>query len=283
MFAVTGATGNVGGAAADALLKAGAAVRVVVRDAGRAGHWQDRGCEVAVAHMEDAAALTAAFRGAEGVFILPPPEFDPAPGYPEARRVIDAVIAALVAARPNRIVCLSTVGADAAEDNLLSQRGLMEGAIRTLDLPITILRPAWFLDNIAWDVAGATDEGVVRSFLAPIDRAIPMVAARDVGRQAATLLRDEWTGTRIVGLEGPAPVSPVDIADAFSNALGRPVRVETVPRESWEALFREQGMRHPEPRMRMLDGFNEGWIRFEDIPMRRGETSLSAVIARLIA
>jgi hypothetical protein len=38
-----------------------------------------------------------------------------------------------------------------------------------------------------------------------------------------------------------------------------------VPRESWETMFRSQGMKNPEPRMRMLDGFNEGWIEFENL------------------
>jgi hypothetical protein len=30
----------------------------------------------------------------------------------------------------------------------------------------------------------------------------------------------------------------------------------------WEALFRSRGMIYPLPWMRMLDGFNEGWIDF---------------------
>lgn len=284
MFAITGATGNVGGAMAHALLGAGEAVRVVVRDAAKGDVWRARGCEVAIADMEDAAALASAFRDAEGVFILPPPEFDPAPGYPEARRTIDAVVAALDEVRPAKTVCLSTVGADAEEDNLLSQRTLFEQALLSLGQPLTLLRPAWFLDNIAWDVAAARDESVLRSFLQPIDRAIPMVAAQDVGSVAADLIRESWHGTRIVGLDGPEAVSPRMIAEAFARALGRPVRVETVPRETWEGLFREQGMRNPLPRMRMLDGFNEGWLAFDQtIPMCRGTTPLADVVARLAA
>jgi uncharacterized protein YbjT (DUF2867 family) len=54
-----------------------------------------------------------------------------------------------------RVLCLSTIGADAVHDNLLSQRTMMEAALRKLPLPLTILRPAWFIDNAAWDVASA--------------------------------------------------------------------------------------------------------------------------------
>ena len=53
------------------------------------------------------------------------------------------------------------------------------------------------------------------------------------------------------------------IAAELSKALHRPVRAETVPRENWGAIFRAQGMRDPIPRIQMLDGFNEGWIKFE--------------------
>lgn len=284
MYAITGITGKVGGALADALLEAGLGVRAVVRDVAKGEGWRARGCEVAIAEMEDAEALARAFTGAEAAFILPPSDFDPEPGYPEARRVIGAVRAALESAHPHRVVCLSTIGADAKEDNLLTQRTLMEQALGTLPMPITFLRPGWFIDNAAWDVASAHDEGVIRSFLMPLDRRFAMVAAKDVGIAAAALIRERWTGVRVVELEGPARVSANDLAEAFAATLGHPVRAEVIPREEWEALFLAQGMRNPVPRIRMLDGFNEGWIDFSmnDDNRLKGATSAAEVIAALV-
>jgi uncharacterized protein YbjT (DUF2867 family) len=234
--------------------------------------------------MEDAAALAAAFQGAQGVFILPPPEFDPAPGFPEARRVIEAVRAALETARPEKVVCLSTIGAQASESNLLTQRTLMEQALRGLPMPVAFLRPGWFMENAAWDLAAARDQGVLRSFLQPLDKPVPMVATSDVGRVAARLLRQSWQGVRQVELEGPRRVSPNDMARALARVLDRPVRAEIVPRNTWEALFLSQGMRHPLPRMRMLDGFNEGWIDFScaEAPLK-GEVELEEVLRGLSA
>lgn len=284
MYVITGITGRVGGAVARTLLEAGQPVRAVVRDAAKGAAWVERGCEVAVAAMDDTAALTRAFAGAEGVFVLPPPCFDPAPGFPEARAVVAAARAALETTRPRRVVWLSTVGAQARQPNLLSQHGLMEAALEGLDLPLTILRPAWFLDNVAWDVAPAREQGVIGGFLQPLDRAIPMVAAADVGRVAAELLQEPWSGRRIVELQGPRPVSPNDIAAAFARALGRDVRTEIVARETWGALFRGQGMIDPQPRIQMLDGFNEGWLTFEapEHEVRRGDTDLDAVVRVLV-
>jgi NAD(P)H dehydrogenase (quinone) len=285
MYAITGITGKVGGELARTLLAAGQHVRAVVRDAGKGREWAALGCEVAVATMEDAPALTKAFAGATGIFILPPPVFDPEPGYKEARAVIDSVVQALKAARPAKVVSLSTIGADAAQDNLLSQHTVIEAALRTLPIPVTLLRPAWFIDNAAWDVASARDTGLVHSFLLPTDKAIPMVAAQEVGQVAARLIQEDWIGTRVAELEGPGRVSPDDLAEAFASVLGKPVRAVPVPRESWEQLFRSQGMRNPHPRIRMLDGFNENWITFQDNGSKtiKGSISAKATIAALVA
>jgi hypothetical protein len=91
MYAITGITGKVGGALARSLLADRRPVRAVIRDIEKGRFWASQGCEIARAEMQDPASLTAAFTGTDGVFILPPSEFDPAPGFPEARAVIAAV------------------------------------------------------------------------------------------------------------------------------------------------------------------------------------------------
>jgi NAD(P)H dehydrogenase (quinone) len=267
-----------------ALLAAGQPVRAVVRDAGKGRVWAEQGCEVALAEMEDASALTAAFKDSKRVFILPPSEFDPAPGFFEARSVITAVTTALEAARPLRTVCLSTIGAQATETNLLTQRTLMEQALRAQMLPVTLLRPAWFMENFAWDIASARDHGVIASFLQPLDRAVPMVATADIGRVAAQLIQEDRRETEIVELEAARRITPNEVAAIFARILGRPVRAEAVPRETWKELFKSQGMKDPQPRMRMLDGFNEGWIEFENgqAGSIKGDISLETVLRGLI-
>jgi uncharacterized protein YbjT (DUF2867 family) len=263
MYAITGITGRIGGGVARALLAANQSVRAVVRDIGKGAAWAERGCELSVADMNDATTLTAAFKGVEGVFVLLPPNFDPTPGFPEARRMATAMQSALEAASPPKVLFLSTIGAQATRSNLLTQLTMMEESLRELHMPITFLRPAWFVENYTWDLDAARSSAVIPSFLQPLDKPVPMVATADVIRVAAALLQETWSGQRIVELEGPRRATPNDIAAAFSNILDRPVRAEVVPRETWEALFKSQGMKNPLPRIRMLDGFNECWIEFE--------------------
>jgi uncharacterized protein YbjT (DUF2867 family) len=287
MFAITGITGNVGGEVARNLLAAGRPVRAVMRDLRKGEAWAKRGCDLVGADINEVAALTAAFEGSEGVFVMVPPNFDPSPDFREARTTAVALSSALDAARPNKVVYLSTIGAQATHSNLLSQHTIIERALQKLLLPITFLRPGWFMENSVWDLTPAKN-GVISSFLQPLDKPVPMVATADIGRTAAELLQEtsqeKTSGHRVVELEGPQRVTPNEIASTFAHLLGHPVRVEAVPRETWESLFKSQGMRNPTPRIQMLDGFNKGWIEFEsgEAGSRKGNTTLQTVLRTLI-
>jgi uncharacterized protein YbjT (DUF2867 family) len=284
MYTIMGVTGKVGGAAARALLAEGRQLRVVVRDRAKGERWAARGCEIAVADLDNADALAAAFRGAEAAFVMLPPIFDPSPGLPEAGALIATLCEALKNGAPKRIVALSTIGADAEQPNLLSQLGLLERSLSTLPLPVAFLRAAWFMENAALDVADARDTGLIASYLQPLDRAMPMVATVDIGRRIAKLLGENWSGVRMEEIEAATRVTPNAIAAAFAKALGKPVKAAAVPREKWETIFRGQGMANPLPRMQMLDGFNEGWIEFRDkgALARKGAVSIDEVVAALV-
>jgi len=283
MFAVTGVTGKVGGAVARALRDAGLPVRAVVRDAAKGAPWAARGCNVAVADLDEVAPLAAAFTGVGGAFAVLPPIFDPTPGFPEAKAMIGTLRAALVEALPPKLVVLSTVGADATRPNLLNQLGLLERALADLPTRVTFLRPGWFMENAAADLTSARETGVIRSYLQPLDHAVPMVATEHVGRTAAQLLQEDWAGHRIVELQAER-VTPNAIASAFAKALDRSVRAEAAPRAHWEEIFRSEGMRNPFPRMQMVDGFNEGWIDFPNCgaEARPGWIDIDGAIAALV-
>nr|WP_314578872.1 NmrA family NAD(P)-binding protein [uncultured Pseudomonas sp.] len=282
MYTIMGVTGQVGSEVANNLLAAGKPVRAVVRSAEKGQAWAAKGCETAIADVDDVSALTRAFQNSAAVFILLPPNFSPTEGFRETRKVIANIHEALANARPGKVVCISTIGAQASQPNLLNQLQLLEKSLSNLELPVTFLRPGWFMENCLWDVEPAIQTGVIPSFLQPLDKPVPMIATADVGRVAAELLQEQWFGKRIVELEGETPVTPNQIAETFSELLGKPVTMQSVPRETWQALFAAQGMSNPVPRMQMLDGFNEGWIRFEGLP-RKGRVDLKSVLQGLLA
>ena len=284
MIAVTGITGKVGSQVARGLLAQGQTVRAVVRNRARGDEWAALGCEVSVASIDDTAAMTEAFRDVDGVFLLTPPNYDPEPGFPDTQRNAAALRAAIEASRPAKIVFLSTVGAQVTELNLLNNSGMTEAMLRTVPVPVAFLRAAWFMENAAWDIESAKT-GVVHSFLQPLDHPIPMVATEDIAQTAVELLGQSWNGVRLVELEGPERYSSNDVAAALASVLHNPVRNEIVPRSTWEGLFRSQGMKNPLPRIRMVDGFNEGWIDFESGQRgsRKAGTTLQAALQALVS
>lgn len=288
MYTVMGITGQVGSATARTLLAAGKSVRAVVRDKAKAARWAERGVELVVGDANDAASLKPAFAGTEGVFVMVPPHFAPKPGYPEARAAITAQIEAVLSARPRRVVALSSVGGHRFSGlGLITQVRMLEEALsKTRDIPTAILRPAWFMENSLWDIAPASDAGVLPSFLQPLERRFPMVATEDIGRTAGRVLQENWQGQRIIEIEGPQRYSQHDIAAMLGAVLGRQVEAAPIAHDEWVEKFQAQGTAWPKPRIEMLEGFNSGWIDFEGADDNEhvvGEKAFETVLAELAA
>ena len=288
MYAIMGITGRVGGAIAENLLSQGEKIRAIVRNPEKATHWKDRGAEIAIADVDDPNALATAFEGADGVFLMVPPNFAPEPGFLELRKTLASYRTALATALPKKAVYLSSIGAEQTSGlGLITGSHLLEQALGDLPIAHAFLRAGWFMENHAWDVTTAQAEGKIYSNLYPLDRKFSLVATADIGNAGADILRQEWTGTRYIEVAGPEQYSPKDIAQALSRALGQSVEAVAVPREKWTEFFEGQGMPtgRTEPRAEMVDGFNSGWIHFgiSGTEHVTGTTSLTSVMATLVA
>ena len=286
MYAIMGITGRVGGAIAENLLAQGEKIRAIVRNPEKAAQWRDCGAEIAVAGVDDPNALASAFEGTDGVFLMVPPNFAPAPGFPELRKTLASYRAALAKALPKKAVYLSSIGAEQTSGlGLITGSHLLEQTLRDLPIAHAFLRAGWFMENHASDVTTAQSEGRIYSNLYPLDRKFSLVATADIGKAGADVLRQEWTGTRHIEVAGPEQYSPNDIARALSSVLGRTIEVVAVPRDKWTEFFVGQGMPEgrTEPRAEMVDGFNSGWIHFGVTGTEHitGTTSLTSVIAKL--
>ncbi len=238
MYVVTGVTGRTGAIAAQALIDAGVPVRVVVRDRAKAARWAEQGAEVAVADLADSAALTQAFTGARGAYLVKPPNYALDNLFEHADVTARAVAAAVRAAGLPKLVLLSSVGADRPDGTgVIATNRTAERRLAELGIPVMFLRAAYFMENWARVVDSVRTQGILPSLLAPVERAIPMVATEDIGRVAADVLREDWIGIRKIGLEGPTAYSPGDIADIFSRLLNRPVRPVALEPSAWAEVL----------------------------------------------
>ena len=286
MYAISGITGNVGGAAARVLLGRGDRVRAVVRDSAKGEAWASRGAEVAVADLADARALAAAFAGAAAAFVLNPPAYLEPDMFAKAKELAVAIRAAARDSGLPRLVVLSSIGAHipSGTGNVGTNR-IFEETLGDAAARVVFLRPAYFMQNWAWVASVASEAGILPSFLAPADRAIPMVSTDDVGEAVAEALsRPGAPGCTDVELEGPAPVSADDAAAAFARALGRPVAAVVVPESEWpgQLAASQFSPRTIEAWTELFRAFNSGWIRFErPEKTRRGRTTIGEAVAAI--
>jgi len=266
MFTVMGITGHVGGAIAENLLAAGRKVRGVVRNPEKAKDWSARGVELVESSYDDAAGLTRAFQGAEGVFAMIPPDFAPEPGLPQQKRTVAAIREALEQAKPGKAVFLSSIGSEQSSGlGLITSTHLLEEATRTLPIPVAYLRAGSFMENWLPAIDHIRSTGEMPFFYAPLDRKYPLVATRDIGLAGAKVLQESWTGVRLLEVEGPEGGTDLyETAAAFGRAMGRDVKAVQLPEAAWQSVLEAMGM--PANRtglyVEMVKSFNSGWIHF---------------------
>jgi uncharacterized protein YbjT (DUF2867 family) len=285
MFVVTGASGNTGSVVAETLLAAGVKVRVVVRDAAKGEPWKKRGAEVALAAFDDAAALTRAFAGASGLYLMTPPLTLSPDMIAERAPMIAALTKAAKDAKVPHIVALSSVGAQhAAGTGPIVSLYALEQGLAASGAKVTLLRPGYFADNWAEVIPLAVAQGILPSTLAP-ERKIPMPSTRDIGRIAASALLHPPAKSQILGLAGPSDVSPADVAAALAKLLGKPLQVAPVPAGERDAALQAAGLpaRTAALYAEMCDAVDRGFVDYEGIEiMKRGSETLAETLQRLL-
>ncbi|ARQ01662.1 NmrA family NAD(P)-binding protein [Pseudorhodoplanes sinuspersici] len=284
MHVVFGANGRAGGETAHALIERGEAVRVAVRRPEQGEAWKARGADVAVASIDDANAVSAALEGATAAFLFNPP---PVAGDPfaQATQVGSALAEAVRRTHLPRAVVLSSVGAQhETGTGIIATLHQMEGALAGAASATVFLRPGYFVETWSEVAEAAVAGGTLPTFLEP-DQKIPMVSTIDVGRTAAQLMCENWSGPRVVELGGPEDWSARDVAMAFADVLGRPVAPAFVPPEQRAAVLAEVGLPATVATalLGMYEGIASGRVaRADGTEHRRGTTSLATAVARII-
>ncbi|WP_336212212.1 NAD(P)H-binding protein [Nonomuraea sp. LPB2021202275-12-8] len=242
MYAITGVTGHVGGAAAHELLAKGEPVRAVVRDAARGEAWIRAGAEISVADFDDRAKLAEAFRGCRAAFVLLPT--DPAAAEPDAdhRRMADSIAGAVLDSGVPRVVMLSSIGAELAEGHgPIRWLHHMENRLRETGVLLTAVRSCHFQEKVETVLGAALGAGVYPVFGDSADVPTPMIATRDIGRVVAEALVAAGPAGEVIDLDGHR-YTERQVAEELAAVLGRPLAVVTVPRPDWARTMAEAGV-----------------------------------------
>jgi len=223
MYVILGATGNTGSVVSRRLLDKGKRVRVVGRDNKKRAPVVSRGAEAFAADVLDTDALSRALAGAQGVYVLIPPDMTSPDFRAYQDRVTESIAKALEKGGVAHAVTISSVGAD-KPDKTGPVVGLHKMELRLAQVPglnALHLRAGYFMENTLAQI------GIIRSsgmMAGPVRADVPlaMIATRDIGAAAAeALLRLDFRGRQTQELLGPQDVTYTEAAKVIGAAIGK--------------------------------------------------------------
>ncbi len=215
---VIGATGTIGSLVTQGLASAGAEVKALVRQSGRREF--PAGVTQVVADLTDVASMRVALSSVRTLFLLNAVTPD---------EVTQALITLNLAqeAGIERIVYLSVIHADTFTNvPHFTGKHTVERMIESLDIPATILRPAYFMQNDLMVQQTIQNYAV---YPMPIGSAgVSMIDARDIADVAvAELLRRDKASSALdrlmLELVGPQALTGASVAKTWSASLGREI------------------------------------------------------------
>jgi uncharacterized protein YbjT (DUF2867 family) len=224
MYVITGATGNTGSAAAKRLLAQGQKVRAIGRSADRLHPLVKAGAEAFVADLGDTGALTKAFAGAEGVYVMTPPDLSTKDPLTDRARITDSITAALEQAKVKHVVSLSSLGAEQSEKvgPVLGLHRLEQKLNVIPGLNVLHLRAGYFMENTLAQVGTIHAMGITAGPLRG-DLKLSLIATQDIGEAAASALKKlDFSNHQTRELLGQRDLSMDEAAKIIGAAIGKP-------------------------------------------------------------
>jgi len=280
MYVVTGASGNTGSAVANTLLDQGKKVRVIGRHAERLQPFVARGAEPFIAHLTDAEALTRGFQGAEGVYVMIPPNVQSQDFRADQHAISEVIGSALEKAGVRHAVALSSVGAD-KPDKTGPVVGLYEfenRLNRIAGLNVLHLRAGYFMENTLGQAGAIQAFGKTAGPLRG-DLKLPLIATRDIGAAAAAeLVKRDFSGHQTRELLGQRDVDMNEATAIIGKAIQKPdLQYVQLPNEQLLPVFIQMDMSYNmgELILEMAEALNSGYMRALEPRSARNTTPTS--------
>lgn len=226
MILITGGTGTAGSAISKALTSMGVPHRSLVRNRTKAAA-AAASVELVDGDLSRPETLDAALDGVEKALLL-------TASSPDSVQLEKNFIQAAKRAGVRHLVKFSAYGADLNAPFFFGrQHGENERALEESGLTFTILRPNGFYQNFLGNAASMKARGALH---APAgNMKLSAVDVRDIAAVAAHVLTEAGhEGQRYI-ITGPEALSHADVAQRFSQVLGRTIHYVDVP----EAAARE--------------------------------------------
>jgi uncharacterized protein YbjT (DUF2867 family) len=245
MIVITTPTGSIGRQVLDKVFDSGEPIRVITRDPSRLPSSIRERVEVVQGSHGNADVVNQAFKGADTVFWLVPPDVRAASVEAAYVDFTRPACEALKSQGVRRVVGISALGrgtAMAAKAGHVTASLKMDDLIASTGVNFRTLTMPSFMDNILNQAGAIKSQGM---FFSPLsaDRKFPTCATRDIAAAASKLLLDaSWDGQDAIAVLGPEDLTFNEMAQVISDVLGKPVGFRQIPMEAFRGRLTGFGM-----------------------------------------
>jgi uncharacterized protein YbjT (DUF2867 family) len=283
LITVMGATGKTGRAVTETLLAAGVQVRALGRSAGTLAPLAKAGAQPVVADATKSGELAAAFRGADAIYAMVPPDVATPDVLAYYDRVNGAIASAITESGVKRVVYLSSLGADlpAGTGPIV---GLHRGEEKLKGLPgleLLLLRPGYFYENHLGSLGLIKSQGINGGAMRA-DVPIVQIEAHDIGVIAGrALAARDFKGTSVRELFGPRDLTMTEATKILGAQIGKPdLNYVQFPDEGVVGALTGAGFSPSIARsfVEMARAFNEGKVKTSQprTPANTGTTTFES-------
>lgn len=239
MFAVTGASGQLGRLVVEHLLERVPAAQVVaaMRDPAKGADLARRGVLVREADYKRPATLSKAFEGVDRILLISSTEI--VGRLPLHRAVIDAARAQGV----SLFAYTSMLHADTSPARLAIEHRQTEDAIKSSELPAVILRNGWYTENHLSALQSALANGAFVG--AAKDGRFSSAARADYALAAAIALTSDGQAGRTYELAADSAFTLSELAAEVTRQSGKTVIYHDLSPEAYEGVLTNAGLPAP--------------------------------------
>jgi uncharacterized protein YbjT (DUF2867 family) len=251
---VTGGTGRVGSEVVKELQKRKADIRLLVR---KNDAPTPTGVETVIGDLLDPVSVAKAMDGVDKLYllnaVLPDELTQGLIAYDLAKKL-----------KLRQVVYHSVFRVEHFKDvPHFASKLAIESALREFDVPFTIIRPNYFIQNDATLKDALTKTGIYPMPLGPVG--ISAVDIRDIAEAAAIALTSDGHFGKTYNLNGPEVLSGPKIASIWSGLLGKEIRYLGDDMDAFEEQMRKKAPSWSAFDIRMMfEGYLERGFVAED-------------------
>jgi NAD(P)H dehydrogenase (quinone) len=250
MFAITGASGQLGRLVIEQLLEKVSPNEVValVRDPAKMADLSAQGVQVRKVDYNQPEIWPQALEGVDKLLLISSSEVGQR--VPQHRNVIEAAAAANI----GLLAYTSILHADTSPLGLAAEHRQTETLIKASGLPSVILRNAWYTENYTAGIPSALQHGVMLGSAG--DGRIASAARADYAAAAVTLLLSEDQAGKVYELAGDSAYTLAEFATEVSRQSGQEIAYQNLPQGDYRAALASAGL--PEPLADLLADSDAG-------------------------